>query len=135
MTWEPRPLPNVTPETRQFWQATAEDELRLCRCRDCDLTFYYPRARCPDCLSGAVESIESNGRGVVYSYTVTEAISDWPADATPLVVAYVELEEGPRLLTNIVRCRPDEVEIGAAVEVTFVETEQADLAIPVFELR
>ena len=135
MTWEPRPLPVVTPETREFWGATTDNELRLCHCQDCGLTYYYPRARCPDCLSDEVESIEATGHGVVYSYTVTETVSDWPSDTLPLVVAYVELEEGPRLLTNLVHCNPEKAEIGIEVEVTFIETDNADIAIPVFEPR
>lgn len=135
MSWEPRPLPDITPETQEFWAATADDELRLGQCGRCGLCYYYPRARCPDCLSEQTELIEASGRGTVYSYTVTEAVSNWPSDALPLMVAYVELIEGPRLLTNLVDCNPDGIEIGTEVEVTFVETEEESLAIPVFAPR
>jgi uncharacterized OB-fold protein len=134
MNWEPRPLPSVTPETAPYWDATADGRLLLCHCTDCDLTYYYPRALCPDCTSDAVEWQEATGRGVVYSYAPTELVSDWPEDALPVVVAYVELDEGPRVLTNLVDCDPADVEVGAPVDVTFVDTDE-DLSIPVFELR
>lgn len=134
MTWEPRPLPSVTPETAPYWEATADDQLLLCHCTACDLTYYYPRSRCPDCLSDAVEWQEAAGTGVVYSHTATELVSEWPEEALPVVVAYVELDDGPRVLTNLVDCDPADVAVGAPVEVTFVET-GADLSIPVFELR
>ena len=132
MTWEPRPLPSVTPETALYWEATADDQLLLCHCTACDLTYYYPRSRCPDCLSDAVEWQEAAGTGVVYSHTATELVSEWPEEALPVVVAYVELDEGPRVLTNL-DADPEDLAIGDRVEVAFVETEREDVAIPVFE--
>ena len=132
MTWEPRPVPHVTPETERFWSAAAEERFLLRRCEECALTYYYPRSHCPDCLSGNVSWIEADGTGTVYSYTVTSVVEGWPEDELPLVSAYVELEEGPRVLTAIVECDPAEVTVGLPVEVTFVPTEMEDVAIPVF---
>ena len=132
MNWEPRPLPTVDPETAPFWSATEDGRLLLCECQNCDLRFYYPRSLCPDCASDDVEGVAASGTGTVYSHTVTEHVSNWPDDLLPAVVAYVELDEGPRVLTNIVGCDPADVEIGTRVEVRFVETDR-DLAIPVFE--
>jgi uncharacterized OB-fold protein len=130
MTWEPRPVPDVTPETEPYWSATADGRLLLNECNDCGLVFYYPRALCPDCFSEDVDWVEASGEGEVYSYSVTENASGWPEADLPLVLAYVELDEGPRMMTNI-QTDPDDVEVGTRVEVTFVETEE-DLAIPVF---
>ena len=130
MSWEPRPLPDVTPETERFWTAAAEG--RLPRCEDCGLVFYYPRAHCPDCLGDDIEWIEADGTGEVYSYTVLERIEGWPEEHLPVVTAFVELVEGPRAMTNVVECDPDEVEVGTPVEVTFVPTEDDDVAVPVF---
>ncbi|MBB6646000.1 OB-fold domain-containing protein [Halobellus ruber] len=135
MSWEPRPVPEISPETAPYWAAAAEGRLLLCECQDCDLQYYYPRARCPDCLSGNVEWIDAAGTGTVYAYTATEIVSGWPEEHLPLVLAYVELDEGPRMLTDVVDCGPDEVEVGSSVEVTFVDTDDPDVAIPVFELR
>lgn len=133
MTWEPRPVPAVTPETAPYWEAAADETLLLSRCTDCDLTFYYPRARCPDCLGDSVEWTEADGSGTVYAHTSTQTVAAWPEDKLPLVLAYVELTEGPRMLTALTGCDPDAVEIGTDVEVTFVPTESDDVSIPVFE--
>ena len=132
-TWEPRPVPAVTPETEPFWTGAAEGRFLLNRCESCGLTYYYPRSLCPDCLSDDVSWIEAGNEGEVYSYTVTSMVEGWPDEELPLVSAYVELEEGPRVLTAIVNCDPDEIGIGTRVEVMFVPTEDHDVAIPVFE--
>lgn len=134
-TWEPRPLPVVSPETAPFWEAASDGEFLVCRCNDCELTYYYPRALCPDCFSDDVDWRPAVGTGAVYSYSVTERADGWPEAALPLVVAYVELTEGPRVLTNLVDCDPEAIEIGAEVEVAFVPSEtHDDLSVPVFEL-
>lgn len=131
MTWEPRPLPEVNPETATFWAGTAEGEFLLRSCFDCGLVYYYPRYLCPDCFSDNVEWMAADGTGEVYSYSVTERLEGWPDDDLPLIVAYVELTEGPRVMTNL-DADPGEISIGTRVEVTFVETNRGDLAIPVF---
>lgn len=131
MSWEPRPLPDVTPETERFWKATADGELLLGECEECDLVYYYPRTRCPDCLSESISWRSAAGTGKVYTYSSAEQVAGWPEDELPLVVAYVELTEGPRVMTNLVNCDPADVEVGMSVELEFLETEE-DLAIPVF---
>jgi uncharacterized OB-fold protein len=132
MTWDPRPVPDVTVESEAYWAAASEERLQLRECEDCGLVFYPPRTYCPDCL-GETHAIEAEGRGTVFSYTVTSALQDWPEDDLPVVVAYVELAEGPRMLTNVRNCDPDAVTVGMAVEVAFVDTENPDVSIPVFE--
>lgn len=133
-TWEPRPIPPVTPETRAFWEATAEQEFHIGGCESCGKAFYYPRAICPRCFADDVTLEPVDGTGSVYSYSVQYQVRDWPEEALPLVVAYVELEEGPRVVTNIVDCDADDVEIGAPVELTFIPTEDDELEMPVFTL-
>ncbi|MFB6250770.1 MAG: Zn-ribbon domain-containing OB-fold protein [Halobellus sp.] len=132
MIWEPRPVPAVTPETAPYWEAAADETLLLRRCTACELTFYYPRARCPDCLGDDVEWTEANGTGTVYAHTSTN-VAAWPEDDLPLVLAYVELTEGPRMLTTLAECDADAIEIGTDVEVSFIPTESDDVSIPVFE--
>jgi len=134
MPWEPRPVPETTPETKEFWTAAADERYLLSECNNCDCTYYYPRAHCPECLSSDVEWQESSGRGTVYSYTILSRIDGWPDDDLPLVAAFVELEEGPRVMTNIVGCDPDNINIGGAVEVQFTPVEGDDIAVPVFSL-
>lgn len=130
--WEPRPVPEPTPETAEYWAGCAAGELRLTECRDCGLVFHYPRAHCPDCASSATRWVTAAGTGEVYSYSVMERMGDWPDAALPLILAYVELDEGPRLMTNLVDCTPADVSIGDRVSVQFVPTETADIAVPVF---
>ncbi len=90
------------------------------RCRACAALRYYPRALCPRCLSDETEWVLSSGRGSVYTYSVTHQ-NQAPGfrDEVPYVVAYVQLDEGVRLLTNLVGCAPDEIRIGMPVEVVF----------------
>lgn len=131
-TWEPRPLPEPDEETGRFWAAAADGELLLGRCNACDLTFYYPRSHCPDCMSDDVDWVPAAGTGTVYSYTRTAIVDGWPDEALPLVCGYIELEEGPRLFATLFDCELSEVEVGMPVEVRFVATEDPDVAIPVF---
>lgn len=132
MSWEPRPVPDVTAESERYWSAAAEGRLVLPECQDCGLVYFYPRALCPECFSDDVEWREAKGTGEVYSYSTARTVDGWPEDDLPLVVAYVELDEGPRMISNI-RANPDDIEVGMPVAVQFVETETEDVGIPVFE--
>lgn len=130
----PTSTPPVNEETRPFWDATAKGILHLPRCDDCSLVVFYPRSFCPGCRSRNLTWVDLSGRGSVYSYTVTRRIGGkWRAH-TPLVIAYVELEEGPRMLTNLVECDPETVSIGMPVEVVFDDTGEGR-AIPRFQPR
>ena len=120
----PNPPPATNLETQRFWDATEEDRLELPRCTACDTVIWYPRERCPECGSDSVEWFEASGRGEVYSFSVTRRMPGRWGKHVPFVLAYVELEEGPRLMTNIVDCDPEAVEVGQAVEVVFHETEE-----------
>lgn len=82
-------------------------------------------------FTAGVPENESEGPGEVYSHPAARAMSGWPEEDLPLVVAYVELDEGPRMITNI-RADPDEVSVGTRVRVEFVDTEDSDVSIPVF---
>ena len=132
-SWEPRPLPDVTPESERYWAAASEGTLLLSTCPDCGLTIHYPRARCPDCFT-ETEWMETSGDGTVYSYSAAERMEGWPEDDLPLVVAYVELDEGPRMMTNLVECRPEDVSVSDPVSVAFAATDRKDVGIPVFRL-
>jgi hypothetical protein len=129
--WEPRPTPEVTPESGPYWEAASEGRLLLGHCPECALTFHHPRAYCPDCLAAA-DLVEASGRGVVYSYSVAERMEGWPEGDLPLCVGYVELDEGPRMMTTFVDCMAGELSVGTTVGVRFVPTEDEAVAIPVF---
>jgi uncharacterized OB-fold protein len=115
------PITNV--ETQQFWDGTAEGRIDLPRCTQCNLVIWYPRAVCPDCQSTAHVWETMAATGTVYSFTVTRAGGGrrWK-EHLPFVVAYVRLDEGPTMLTNIVGCDPDAVQIGMAVSAVFDDT-------------
>lgn len=135
MEWEPRPVPTVNPETERFWDAAANEQFLVQECQSCGLVYFYPRSHCPECFSPDVDWLESTGDGVVYSYSVAPNVVGWPEDELPLVVAYVELDEGPRVLSNIIDCDPDDVTVGSRVHVDFVGTSEDGIGIPVFTLE
>lgn len=128
-------LPNIVPkpnlETQAFWDATAEGKLLLKRCDRCETVIWYPRSICPACGTRETSWFEASGRGTVYSCTVTRKGQGAYREAGPFVLAYVELDEGPRLMTNIVDCDPFSVRIGQAVEVVFHATSEG-YALPRF---
>ncbi|MFI5351497.1 MAG: Zn-ribbon domain-containing OB-fold protein [Candidatus Binatales bacterium] len=115
-----KPLPHLDEENRPWWEALKRHELYLQKCRDCAAIRYYPRAQCPECLSPRTEWIRASGRGKVYTFTAT-----WQNQAAgfresiPYVMAYVQLDEGPKMLTNIIDCGPEQVKIGMPVEVVY----------------
>jgi uncharacterized OB-fold protein len=130
-----KPLPRLDEESKGFWEACRRHELYVQQCRDCGVLRYHPRALCPQCLSDKTEWVLSSGRGTVYTFTVTyQNQAPGFREALPYVLAYVELEEGVRLLTNIVDCAPEQVKIGMPVQVTF-EDVSPEIAIPKFKPR
>ena len=131
----PAPAPNVLPEVKPFWDATAEGRLVLPQCVECQTLVWYPRPFCPACGSLKVSWIAASGRGTVYSYTVIrQNFSRSFRHLIPYVVALVDLEEGPRLMTNIVGCEPADVSVGMPVQVRF-ERVSDDASLPVFTPR
>lgn len=127
----PAPAPVVTPETAEFWSATADGTLLLKRCAACGVVVWYPRQICPDCHSMNTEWFPSAGSGTVYSHTVVRKGQGAYHQAGPYVLAYVELDEGPRVLTNIVDCAPEDVVVGMPVRVVFHDTGEGT-ALPRF---
>ena len=100
-----KPLPAPSPVTQPFWDGLREGELRIQRCRDCAKHVFYPRTACHYCLSDRLEWVKASGRGTLYSFTIVRRAMNpaFQADV-PYVFAIVELEEGPRVTTNIVNC-------------------------------
>ena len=126
------PRPGVDWETRAYWEGCGRGEIVLQRCRACKKIQHRPRAFCISCLSDEIEHFAASGRGTVHSYTVTHQ-NQAPGfrGALPYVLAYVELEEGVRLLSNVVGCPAEQVQIGMPVRADFTEPED-DIAIPRF---
>ena len=112
-----KPLPKPTPTSRPFWEAARRHELKLQQCGACNKYVYYPRDRCPHCFADQLAWKVVSGRGKVYSYTVVRRASA-RSFADPYVLAIVELEEGPRLTSNIV-APPEKVRVEMPVTVFF----------------
>ncbi len=129
------PVPAASWETRAWWEGCGRGELVLQRCGACGKVQHKPRAVCATCLSSEIEHFVASGRGQVYTFTVTHQ-NQAPGfrEACPYVLAYVELEEGPRLLTNVIGCDPGEVSVGMPVVVDFapVDDEREAFAVPRF---
>ena len=124
MTALPAPAPPVTDDTAPFWAALGEGRLELPVCDRCGRHIWYPRSFCPVCGGGEVTWTTLSGRGTVYARTILhKAMGPWGA-ATPFVIAYVELAEGPRVLTNVVTDDPTSVAIGTEVEAVFVPVDE-----------
>ncbi len=133
MTPYAKPLPEITTESRPFWEGCRRHQLLLQRCRACGARQHYPRGVCGTCWSTDLAWEPASGRGTVYTFTVTHR-SQAPGfrDALPYVLAYVELEEGVQVLTNLVECDPARVRIGLAVQVTF-EDVTTEIRLPRFK--
>lgn len=126
MTTLPAPAPAVTPTTARFWAATAQGRFELQRCDACDVVIWFPRVNCPKCWSTDLAHFDATGLGTVYSHTIIRKVANDYKTATPFVVAYVELDEGPRVLTNIVDCDVEAVKVGMRVQVVFHDTGQGN---------
>jgi uncharacterized OB-fold protein len=127
-----KPLPRITPDNRPFWEAVRRHELRLQRCMDCRSFWYPPGPVCPDCLSERFEWRRVSGRGTISSWVVFHKVY-FPAfaDEVPYAVVQVALEEGPRLISNLIGVPREEIAIGMPVEVVFDDV-TPELSLPRF---
>mgnify|MGYP001327858630 FL=1 len=119
------PAPPVNVEYEEFWSKANNGKLLLPRCMDTNQFFWYPRKISPFTLSANVEWVEAAGKGVIYTFSVMRR-----ADPQ-YVIAYVRLVEGITMMTNIVECDPDSLEVGQPVELLMQESENGQ-KIPVF---
>lgn len=129
-----RPLPEATPETREFWEGAKRHELRIQRCRSCGKAYFFPRPFCPHCSSRDVEWFTASGRGKLHTYVINHRAAMGFKDVVPYVIAIVELEEGPRVMSNVigVDARPESLPIDMALEVAW-EQQDDDITLPLFK--
>jgi uncharacterized OB-fold protein len=127
-----KPLPRIDEESRGYWEALARHELYLQRCAACRTLRFPPRTVCPSCLSSEIEWVRASGRGTVYSFTVTHQ-NQAPGfrESLPYVLAIVELDEGVRMMTNLVGCTPDAVRVGMPVVIEFADVTD-EITLPTF---
>jgi len=124
------PLPRPTALSRPHWEGCREGVLGFQRCRDCGACVFIPQPCCTGCLGAGLEWVESSGRGTLYSYTIVHRPQQ-PVFEVPYTVVVVELEEGWHMLSNLVDCAPDAVEIGMPLEVVF-RPMSAEITLPFF---
>ena len=119
------PSPPVNPENKPFFDAAREGKLLLGKCSSCGGLHYYPRAICPFCFNEKIQWVEAKGKGTLYSYSVMRRVPE------PYAIAYVTLDEGVTMLTNMVDCDLDRLRIGDAVRLVFKAAEGGEM-IPMF---
>lgn len=127
------PLPKPDKDSEVYWQAARRHELLLQQCSDCERFRFYPRSVCPHCLSDKFRWRPSSGRGRVYSFTIIHR-APTPAfrDQVPYVLALIDLDEGVRMMSNVIDCDPGVVRIGLRVEVIFADV-TPEISLPKFK--
>lgn len=127
-------LPEPTVETEKFWDGCRSHQLLIQQCDECGYYQFYPRIMCSKCSSRKVQWIQASGRGTVKSFTIIHrAISPAYQKEVPYVLALIQLDEGPTMMSNIIQCNPNDVAIGMKVEVSF-EDWSSDITVPQFRL-
>lgn len=128
-----KPMPVVTPATRPYWEGTLVGELRLQQCNPCDAHVFYPRPSCPHCGSTDLAWKRASGRGKLFSYVISHlAAPGWEGE-TPYVIAVVQLDEGPRMMANLLGVEPcpDQLPLDMPLEVCFEP--RGPQALPMFK--
>lgn len=125
-------LPSIDDNSAPYWAAARDGVLMAAWCRNCERLHHYPRSRCPFCWSDAVEPKAMSGRATLYTFS-TVYVNDLPPfdSRLPYVAAVVELAEGPRLMTKIIDCAPEELRIGMPLRATFAALDD-ELSATVF---
>ena len=121
-----KPIPRPTTTTRPFWDGLNERKVQIQRCEGCDTWVFYPRTRCPSCLSDQLIWREVSGRGVLYTYTLArQPTAPHFADETPQQLAVVELDEGVRMTSTLVNVEPSDIVIGMRLRPYFDQVTDA----------
>ena len=129
-----KPIPVPTPETQFFWDKCKEHELWLQRCETCQHVFFYPRMHCPECLSEDVPGFRASGKGILWTYMINHRPVPGFDDDGPYAIAVVQLEEGPRMMSNIVGIEntPENLVLDMPLEVVFEDATE-EISIPKFK--
>ncbi|MBI4308358.1 MAG: Zn-ribbon domain-containing OB-fold protein [Chloroflexi bacterium] len=128
------PSPTPTPDTEEFWQRAKQQKLVLQRCRDCHQYTFPPRPTCTVCGSNQREWVKASGRGKVYTFVIThQPVHPGLQGKTPWNIVVVELEEGVHVISNIVQCALQDIQIGLPVEAVF-EDVTSEITLPKFRV-
>jgi uncharacterized OB-fold protein len=127
-----RPLPETRNAGATFWSHAAEGVLAVPKCTECNRTFWHPRPRCPHCGSARVDWIRASGKGAIHTFTVVRQSGDsYFKTKVPYAVAMIDLDEGVRIMSNIVDTPLETLAVGMRVEVLF-EDAGGGIGIPLF---
>lgn len=130
-----KPLPNPTADVKPFWDYCKKRELRMQKCCQCGYIRYPPSIVCPKCHFTEDEWVKLSGRGKVFSFVIVHYMYDKAfARDMPYAIASIELEEEPRLMSNIVGCKLEDIKINMPVEVYFEDITD-EFALPKFRPR
>ncbi len=127
-------IPQPLPTTQPYWDAAKRGELQFQRCGACRHAFLYPRLRCPSCGAADVRWERASGRATLYSYVINYLAAPGFKDEVPHVIAIVQLEEGPRMLSNVIGVEPipENLPLDAPLQVEFEV--RGEFFIPLFRL-
>jgi uncharacterized OB-fold protein len=128
-----RPAPGISDDTRFFWEGAKEGKLLIQRCKSCGTLRHPPGPSCPRCHSFEWDTVQASGRGTVYSFVVMH-YPEVPPFEHPNPIGLIELEEGTRLIAQLIGVKPGEVAVGQAVQVEFhtFDTAAGPMALPQF---
>lgn len=127
-----KPIPLPTEDSKPYWEAARNHELKLQQCRDCGAFWFPPGAVCAECTSDSYDWRAVSGNGKVFSFVIFHRpYHPGFKDELPYVVGCIELDEGPRLLSNVIGCKPEDVHCDMPVEVTFEDISE-EISLPKF---
>ena len=127
-----KPLPIIDKISERFWQGCKKHELVIERCLNCGTYIYYPRLVCIKCISKNLEWVKVSGKGKLYSFSIVyRPPSEVFKEDVPYVVGLIELDEGVRLMSNIVNSKLEDIKIGMPVEVVFDDVTE-EITLPKF---
>lgn len=134
MTDAKRPLPSLHElDTQPFWEATRDKALRYQKCSACGTVVWHPRAHCTGCTGGSLDWHTASGNGVIYSFSVVrQSYHPFFRTLVPYAIAWVDLDEGPRVLSNIVGVEDPTIDLACGQRVKLTWEEHEELNIPLF---
>lgn len=126
-----KPKPDITKLNASYWEGTAKGELRVQHCSKCDALFRFTHPRCPECWAGELDWKVAKGTGTLATYSVLH-VAPFEAfeGSLPYVLALIDLDEGVRMMANIVECAPADVKIGMKLSVIYEDRD--GVALPQF---
>jgi len=128
-----KPLPQPNPDTKPFWEGCRNHELKFQKCKSCGHVRWPPSILCPMCYANDTEWVKASGKGKVYTFAVYhQAFHKAFEKDLPYVTAVIELEEGPRLLSNIIGCKPQKVKCDMPVKVIWEDINE-EFSLPKFK--